>query len=150
MDNVDEMRIALREFKRIAKEQLESISMMETEISTCERAYYSCVETGTQEIIMQRREQCIIARDNLIMEFQEIQENVKKLRIIVESNLNAKKKNISLLQGLPQFRGVSSESYVNVELNSASEWNVLLSEIDAFLEGDFSGDSTNAYGQKTL
>ena len=150
MDNVDEIRSALREFKRVVKEQLESIAMLDEEIRTCERAYYSCEETDVQASIIQRRQQCINARERLIMEFRGIQENVNKLRVIVLSKIKTKEKNFSLLQELPQFGNVSSQKFINVELNSISEWNILLSEIDAFLDGDYSDDSTNTYGQKTL
>lgn len=150
MDNVEEIRSALRELKRVAKEQLKSIAMVDEEIRTCERAYYSCEETGSQEIIIQRRQQCINAREHLIMEFREIQENVNKLRVIVMSKIKTKEKNFSLLQELPQFGNVSSQKFVNIELNNISEWNILLSEIDAFLNGDYSDDSTNTYGQKKL
>lgn len=150
MNDVSEIRSALVEFKRLSKQQLENISMLESEINVCENAYRACEEDGAQEIIMQRRMQCINARNNLIEEFRRIQENIKKLKVIVENNIGKKEKNLLALQGLPQFGSVSLNSSINVEINSATEWKNLLAEIDAVLAGDFSEDSTNTYGQKRL
>lgn len=155
MESLDNIRSRLREFRKYAAELSSQISQIDAQIASYEQFYYSIDssgETSVEQLSMIRQQILYYAaeKSRIEAERQGINAQVMNDRNVVQEMLISKSQNISILQGLPQFGSVSSDMFKNIEINSANECNIVLSEIDAFLQGDYSDDGTVTYGQKKI